>query len=222
MDVANKFTDGEDTYHNKRTRSPEDDRSHRYNNQRCRSCNYDNYSSHSQVAAGYKENNNQGDERQNSGYHNDNRDDSGNNRQFRPRTSRDYNQSPEDMLNGPCCMHYTYVNGKRVSNHMMKDCQTFVKLQETVGSEQVEARNQVYAGTPRTTTNNMPLPHPPPSNGAAQVQGQQNQGNQNDGGYIPSKGHITAMIHPVPKSNKEQKSISQQVNLAITSPPAYT
>jgi hypothetical protein len=32
------------------------------------------------------------------------------------------------MLNGPCCMHYTYVNGKRVSNHMMKDCQTFIKL----------------------------------------------------------------------------------------------
>jgi hypothetical protein len=56
MDVANKFVDGEDVYHNKRTRSPEDDRSHRYSNQRCRSRNHDNYSSHSQVAAGYKEN----------------------------------------------------------------------------------------------------------------------------------------------------------------------
>jgi hypothetical protein len=30
------------------------------------------------------------------------------------------------------------------------------------------------------------------------------------------------MIQPVPKSNKEQKSISRQVNLAITSPPATT
>jgi hypothetical protein len=30
------------------------------------------------------------------------------------------------------------------------------------------------------------------------------------------------MIQPVPKSNKEQKSISRQVNLAITSPSAYT
>jgi hypothetical protein len=30
------------------------------------------------------------------------------------------------------------------------------------------------------------------------------------------------MIQLVPKSNKEQKSISQQVNLAITSPPAST
>jgi hypothetical protein len=34
MDVANRFTDGEDAYHNKRTRSPEDDRSHQYINQR--------------------------------------------------------------------------------------------------------------------------------------------------------------------------------------------
>jgi hypothetical protein len=29
-----------------------------------------------------------------------------------------------------------------------------------------------------------------------------NQGNKNDGGHIPSKGHITVMIQPVPKSNK--------------------
>jgi hypothetical protein len=34
MDIANKFTDGEDTYHNKRTRSPKEDRSHRYSSQR--------------------------------------------------------------------------------------------------------------------------------------------------------------------------------------------
>jgi hypothetical protein len=30
------------------------------------------------------------------------------------------------------------------------------------------------------------------------------------------------MIQPVPKSKKERKSISRQVNLAITSPPATT
>jgi hypothetical protein len=40
--------------------------------------------------------------------------------------------------------------------------------------------------------------------------------------YIPSKGHIPAMIQPVPKSYKEEKSISRQVNLAITSPPVTT
>jgi hypothetical protein len=65
---------------------------------------------------------------------------------------------------------------------MMKDCQTFIKLQEAAGSKQAEAMNQGYAGTPGTVTNNAPLPHPPPANRAAQVQGQQNQGNQNDGG----------------------------------------
>jgi hypothetical protein len=30
------------------------------------------------------------------------------------------------------------------------------------------------------------------------------------------------MIQPVPKSNKEKKSITRQVNLAVTSPPATT
>jgi hypothetical protein len=44
--------------------------------------------------------------------------------------------------------------------------------------------------------------------------------NQNNGEYIPSKGHIAAMIQPVPKSKKEQKSISRQLNLVITLPPA--
>jgi hypothetical protein len=41
-----------------------------------------------------------------------------------------------------------------------------------------------------------------------QGQNQPNQGNDNDGGYIPSEGHINAMIQPVPKSNKGEKSIS--------------
>jgi hypothetical protein len=40
--------------------------------------------------------------------------------------------------------------------------------------------------------------------------------------YPQSKVYISAMIQPVPKSKKEQKSISRQVNLAISSPPATT
>jgi hypothetical protein len=58
------------------------------------------------------------------------------------------------------------------------------------------------------------------NNGASQGQDHPNQGHDNDGGYVPPKGHITTMIQPVPKSNKEEKSITRQVNLAITSPPA--
>jgi hypothetical protein len=34
-------------------------------------------------------------------------------------------------------MNYTYIDGKRVSNHLMKDCPTFIKLQEAAGSKQV-------------------------------------------------------------------------------------
>jgi hypothetical protein len=91
MDIANRFADGEDACNNKRMRSPKDDRGSRYSNQRQRSRNYDNYGSHSQVAAGYKENNYQGDDRRNTGYRNNSREDSSSNRQFQPRGSREYN-----------------------------------------------------------------------------------------------------------------------------------
>jgi hypothetical protein len=40
--------------------------------------------------------------------------------------------------------------------------------------------------------------------------------------HLESKVYISAMIQSVPKSKKEQKSISRQVNLAISSPPATT
>jgi hypothetical protein len=68
MDIANRFADGEDACNNKRTRSPEDDRGNRYGGQRRRSRNYDNYGSHSQVAAGYKDNSYQGNDLKSSGY----------------------------------------------------------------------------------------------------------------------------------------------------------
>jgi hypothetical protein len=126
MDIANRFTDGKDAYNNKRTRSPEDDRGNKYGNQRRKSCNYDNYGSHSPVAAGYKENTYQGDDRRNSGYRNNSRKDSSSNKQFQPRGLREYNQSPDDMLNGPCHIHYAFINGKRVSWHAMKDYRTFL------------------------------------------------------------------------------------------------
>jgi hypothetical protein len=44
----------------------------------------------------------------------------------------------------------------------------------------------------------------------------------NDVGYLESKVYISVMIQPVSKSKREQKSISRQVNLAISSPPATT
>jgi hypothetical protein len=171
MDIANKFADGEDAYHNKRTRSSKDDRSHRYSNQRHRSQNYDNYSSH--IATGYKGNNNEGEERQNNGYCN--RDDSGSHRPFRP---RNFDPSPEDVLNEPCHMHYAYVDGKRVSNHLMEDCRTFLKLLEAIGTKQ--------AGTLGSIAYDTPPPLLLLSHGNAATQGQPNSGSQGNGGYIQS------------------------------------
>jgi hypothetical protein len=121
MDVANRFVDREDACNNKHTRSPEDDSGNRYGVQRRRSCNYDNYGSHSQVAAGYKDNSYQSNDRKSSGYRGYDKEDY---KKFQPRESREYNPSPEDMLNGPCHIHSAFVNGKRVSRHAMKDCTT--------------------------------------------------------------------------------------------------
>jgi hypothetical protein len=68
MDVANRFADGEDACNNKRTQSPEDDRGNGYGGQHRRSRNYDNYGSHSQVAARYKDNSYQSNDRKSSRY----------------------------------------------------------------------------------------------------------------------------------------------------------
>jgi hypothetical protein len=130
MDIANRFADDEDACNNKRTRSPEDDRGNIYGSQRRRSRNYDKYGSHSQVDGGYKDNNYQGDDHRNSGYRSYGREDSSNNKKFQSRGPREYNPSPNDMLNGPCHIHSAFVNGKRVSRHAMKDCKSFLKLQE--------------------------------------------------------------------------------------------
>jgi hypothetical protein len=132
-----------------------------------------------------------------------------------PRESREYNPSPEDMLNGPCHIHSAFVDGKRVSRHAMKDCTTFLKLQEAALNKQAEAKCQGYEGNKKNT-----LATQQGNSGVPKAQDQSNQGRDNEEGYVPSKGHITAMIQPVPKSNKEEKSITRQINLAITSPPA--
>jgi hypothetical protein len=143
MDVADKFADGEDACNNKCTRSPEDDRGNRYGGQRRRSRNYDNYGFHSQVAAGYKDNSFQGNDCRSSGYHSYKKEDY---KKFQTRESREYNPSPEDMLNGPCHIHSAFVDGKRVSKHTMKDCTTFLKLQEAALNKQAEAKWQGYEG----------------------------------------------------------------------------
>jgi hypothetical protein len=123
MDVANRFADGEDAYNNKRASSPEVDRASR---QRRRSHNEDSCTRRNQIAVGYER---RGEE----GY---------GTRELREKNSHEkekpkyYGPSVEDMLHGPCHIHYAYLAGKRVSNHQMKDCRTFLMLQDALESNQ--------------------------------------------------------------------------------------
>jgi hypothetical protein len=100
------------------------------------------------------------------------------------------------MLYGPCRIHYAYLDGKRVSNHQMKDCRTFLRLQSAIDLNQ----------RIRQEKENM-------------SQGYQVQRLAK---HLESKVYISAMIQPVPKSKKERKSISRQVSLAMSSPLATT
>jgi hypothetical protein len=98
------------------------------------------------------------------------------------------------MLHGPCRIHYAYLDGKRVSNHLIKDCRTFLRLQDAL-----ELNQGAHRGSANTS------------------QGYQKQNNAR---HLKSEVYISAMIQHVPKSKNERKSILRQVNLAISSPPA--
>jgi hypothetical protein len=58
---------------------------------------------------GYKDNNYQGSDRRSSGYRSYGKEDY---KKFPIRESREYNPSPEDMLNRPCHIHSAFVDGK--------------------------------------------------------------------------------------------------------------
>jgi hypothetical protein len=114
MEVANRFADGEDVYNNKRGRSLEVDRASR---QRRRYYNEVSHARQNQIAAGYEIRDEEGYERREF-------QGRGNCGEEKPKYS---GPSAEDMLHSPCRIHYMYLDGKRVSNHQMKDCRTFLK-----------------------------------------------------------------------------------------------
>jgi hypothetical protein len=122
IEIASRFTDGEDAYNNKRPHSPEGDGSSKQRNQRSRSRNEDGCARHNQVATRYEREDEEGDE-------NREYQDKGNHRREKPKYS---DPSAEDMLHGPCRIHYAYLDGKRVSKHLMRDCRTFLRLQDAM------------------------------------------------------------------------------------------
>jgi hypothetical protein len=106
MEEANRFADGEDAYNNKRGRSPEVDRTSRH---RRRHRSRDNQGRRSQVATGHEA-------REEEGYEN---------RKFKAKGAekpRYSGPSAEDMLYGPCRIHYVYLDGKRVKEHGAPMC----------------------------------------------------------------------------------------------------
>jgi hypothetical protein len=123
MEVSNIFADGEDAYNNKRGRSPEVDRASR---QRQRYCNEDGHARRYQIAAGYER-------RDEDDYKSREFQGRGNRREEKPNYS---GPSVEDMLHSPCRIHYAYLDGKRVSNHQMKDCRTFLSMQSALDPNQ--------------------------------------------------------------------------------------
>jgi hypothetical protein len=133
IEIARRFADGEDAYNNKRERSPEVDRASR---QRHRSRNEDSRTRCNQVAAGYERRNEEGDE----------------SREYQDKNSREREKekysdpSAEDMLHGPCRIHYAYLDGKRVSNHLMKDYRTFLRLQDAL-----ELSQEAHQGSTTTS-----------------------------------------------------------------------
>jgi hypothetical protein len=182
MEVANRFTDGEDAYNNKRVRSPEVDRARR---QRRRSRNEDSRTRQNQIVADMKERTRKATKAG-----------SFKAEATMEKKSQYSGPSAEDMLHSPCRIHYAYLDGKRVSNHQMKDCRTFLRLHSALDPNQGTCQG-----------------------GKSTSQGYQMQRLAK---HLESKVYISAMIQPVPKSKKEQKSISRQVNLAISSSPATT
>jgi hypothetical protein len=106
-------------------------------------------------------------------------------------------------------MHYACIDGKRVSYHLMRDCRTFLRLQEAIGLNQDVVQGSIAYDAPPPP----PLPNP----GETATQGQFNTGSQSNEGYTQPKNHIAAMIQPVPKSKKEHRSIFRQVSHNITS-----
>jgi hypothetical protein len=77
------------------------------------------------------------------------------------------------MLHGPCRIHYVYLDGKRVSNHLMRDCRMFLRLQDTMELSQGAHRENITQGNVTTG------------------QGYQVQ---TDVDYLESKVYISAMI----------------------------
>jgi hypothetical protein len=99
--------------------------------------NKDSHTRRNQVVAGYEREDGEG---------NENREyqDKNNRRREKPKYS---NPSAEDMLYRPCRIHYAYLDGKRISNLLMRDCRTFLRLQDAIELSRGAQRGNITQGS---------------------------------------------------------------------------
>ena len=209
MELANRWADGEDVVHNKRHRSPEDDRSRNNQNRRRFSRQFSDYDGPGQISAGFRVtggNNNRDDYQRSNEQRSDQRDAPRPSRQNNgPRFQRPY-VSPEDLLNGPCQMHFFLDNnGKRQSGHLQKDCRTFLALHRYAGHTSTQTVNR----NPQGPRSEIHLPPPPAITDENRHQ-LQLAATPDNGPYIDTNGAVS-MIQKGRPSNRTQKVISRQV-----------
>src|SRR4051812_23785678 len=113
--------------------------------------------------------------------------------------------SPMQLLEGPCNMHvYVDAEVRRQSTHLIKNFHTFLGMQVVINNT-----------APRTLAIAAPLPPPGP---APSGQPQPAENRNQDKEYPRSRGAMS-MIQKGRTSNRIQKLITRQINMAVTAPP---
>ena len=219
MEIANRWADGEDAVHNKRHRSPEEDRGRNYQPRRRFPRQYPNYDAPGQISAGFRANtggNNRDDYQRSNEQRSDNRDDSRNNRQNSgPRFPRPF-VSPEEMMNGPCQMHFFLdSNGKRQSGHLQKDCRNFQAMLRWAEHANARAAQR----NPREPRSEIHLPPPPAITEDNRHQLRIAAAPPPPPYVDPNSNGAVSMIQKGRPSNRAQKVISRQVFMAEKMPP---
>src|SRR4051812_24704529 len=217
MDIANRWADGKDSIHRAQSEEQDDYGRQRERRSKRRSRIYDDRDGSDMVATGYTDRRNDAN-RNSGGYRGGNFRDGGRPAQSWQRRDRDNGPSAYEKLLGPCTIHFynDMQDGKKKASHMLKDCREFQKLSESM----VQMRQQAplpgfgYAPTPGEIAHG--APPPPPVGGPNQpvAPAQNNAGN----GYPLPKGAL--MIQKGRPTNRVQKKITRQINLAVATPPA--
>lgn len=124
------------------------------------------------------------------------------------------------MLNAPCTMHY-YIDdeGRRQSNHLLKDCRTFQRMLPVFGRTNQNASRQGFAGAPGSVAFSAPPPPPlPAQNPLMAIQAVPANNSNPPNGYTDSS-RVVNMIKKSRPPNRQQKIITRQVNLTMQAPP---